>query len=264
MPGKRRVVVFDSGIGGLNVLYECVRRVPCVNYYYISDSTNVPYGNKSKEQITQLTLNALKAVDEIKPSALVVACNTVTANCIEILRCKYSFPVIGVQPAIKSALQTCDDCLVLATAATVQSKAFAELMLKYGNAHVRAYACVKLAEYIENNVLNLPSQLPDGLLPDEKPLCVVLGCTHYSFVKQQIAAKYGCVVEDGIGAVGDHFAKKLGTVSHFLPPLGKIDHFGVKVSNITFLGDNRGKNSQIFKSLNKNKCSKMLNVIIKN
>lgn len=264
MLGKRRVVVFDSGIGGLNVLYECVRRVPYINYYYISDNANVPYGNKSKEEITRLTLNALKVVDKIKPSALVVACNTVTANCIGVLRNKYSFPVIGVQPAIKSALQMCDDCLVLATVATVQSKAFADLMLKYGNAHVRAHACVRLAEYIENNILNLPSQLPSGLLPEVKPSCVVLGCTHYSFVKQQIAAKYGCVVEDGIGAVGDHFAKKLGTDSHFLPPLGKIDHFGEKVSNITFLGADSGKNSQIFKSLNKNKCLKMLNLIIKN
>lgn len=264
MHGKRRVVVFDSGIGGLNVLYGCVCRVPSINYYYISDSGNVPYGNKTKEEITQLTLNALKVVDEIKPSALVVACNTVTANCIELLRSKYSFPVIGVQPAIKTALKTHDDCLILATASTVQSEAFSELMLKYGNAHVRACACVGLADYIENNVLNLPNELPDGLLPEANPSCVVLGCTHYSFAKEQIAAKYGCVVEDGVGPVCDHFAKMLGTVSHFLPPLGKIDHLGEKMSNITFLGSNSGKNSQIFKSLNKNKCSKMLNLIIKN
>lgn len=254
---KRRIVVFDSGIGGLNLLNECVKRVSDADYFYISDSDNVPYGNKSQGEILSLTLNALRAADEISPSALVIACNTVTANCIEELRRRYPFPIVGVQPAIKTALESHDDCLVLATNATAQSEGVARLIKKYGRGRVCVRGCERLAQYVEENVFNLPSVLPKDLLPQGKYASVVLGCTHYSFVKRQIALRYECEVFDGNSAVADHFAKILGMNDHFLPLIGKIDHFAKKVPKITFLGGNVEKNSQIFKIINKNKRSNM-------
>ncbi|MDE7083895.1 MAG: glutamate racemase, partial [Clostridia bacterium] len=67
------VVVFDSGIGGLNLLCACAASVPCAQYYYISDGAHVPYGNRPPEEILRLTLAALDGINDLKPSALVVA-----------------------------------------------------------------------------------------------------------------------------------------------------------------------------------------------
>lgn len=254
---KRNVVVFDSGIGGLNLLYECAVRVREVDYYYVSDSANMPYGNRSREEILALTLNALKSAEALNPVALVLACNTVTANCIESLRARYAFPVIGVQPAIKSVAGLTDNCLILATNATVKSDEFNRLLSKYDLSNVSVRGCDDLAKYIEDNVFNLPKLLPDGLLPDVEADCVVLGCTHYAFVKSQIAAKYGCSVIDGIGGTADHYAKILGTVDHLTPFLGEISHSNKKAVNITFLGDDFEKNSQIFRNIYKNNCLKL-------
>lgn len=264
MVTKRKcVVVFDSGIGGLNLLYECALRVRDVDYYYVSDSENMPYGNRDRDEILSLTLNALKVVDKINPIALVLACNTVTANCIESLRARYSFPVIGVQPAIKSVTGASENCLILATNATVKSAEFNRLLNKYNTSCACAKGCDALAKYVEDNIFNLPKVLPKGLLPDVKADCVVLGCTHYAFVKAQIAANYKCAVIDGIGGTADHFAKILGTVDHFTPLLGKNSHFHKKTVKITFLGGDFEKNSQIFKKYYINKCSIMSNNFIK-
>lgn len=254
---KKCVVVFDSGIGGLNILYECALRVRDVDYYYTSDSAHMPYGNKKKDEILSLTLNALKVVEELEPIALVIACNTVTANCIKELRARYSFPIIGVQPAIKSAAELGERCLILATNATVASEEFNKLLNKYNLLYASVWGCDKLAKYVEDNIFNLPTSIPEGLLPDVKADCVVLGCTHYAFISHQISAYYGCQIIDGAGGTADHFAKIVGTNNHSKPLLGKFSHFGRKVANITFLGEDAEKNSQIIKIIHKNKCLKM-------
>ncbi|MGN0807579.1 MAG: glutamate racemase [Candidatus Coproplasma sp.] len=254
---KKRVVVFDSGIGGLNILYECALRVRDVDYYYISDSANMPYGNKDSDEILSLTLNALKVVEELKPIALVIACNTVTANCIKALRARYSFPIVGVQPAIKSAADLGERCLILATNATVKSEEFNNLLRKYDLPYGSVWGCDKLAKYVEDNIFNLPTSIPEGLLPDVKADCVVLGCTHYAFISKQISTYYQCRILDGAGGTADHFAKIIGTNDHSKPLLGKFNHAGRKMVNITFLGEDAEKNSQIIKIIHKNKCLKM-------
>ncbi|MGN0812850.1 MAG: glutamate racemase [Candidatus Coproplasma sp.] len=260
---KRNVVVFDSGIGGLNLLYECALRVRWVDYYYVSDSEHMPYGNRSREEILTLTLNALKAAEKLNPAALVLACNTVTANCIDVLRARYAFPVIGVQPAIKSVSALCDNCLILATNATVNSEEFKKLLYKYNKVNVNVKGCDGLAKYVEENIFNFPDTIPQGLLPDVKVDCVVLGCTHYSFISSQISAYYACPVMDGIGATADHFAKILGIDDHLTPLLGKNRHFSSKTVNITFLGADNEKNSQIFRTIIKNKRLNMSDNFIK-
>ncbi|MGN0805224.1 MAG: glutamate racemase [Candidatus Coproplasma sp.] len=243
---RKCAVVFDSGIGGLNLLYECAKRTPSVHFYYVSDNANVPYGNRSKEELLSLTYNALKGIENLRPLALVVACNTVTANCIESLRSDFSFPVVGIQPAIKQAVEVGGRCVVLATEATVKSVALKKLAERYGN-NIYPIACKDLASYIEKNILDLPPILPQGLLPNVCADSVVLGCTHYSFVKKQIESFYRCPVFDGTGATADHFAKIIGTNNHFSPHLGIVDHKAIKKFKITFDGGNSVLNSQIFK-----------------
>lgn len=243
------VFVFDSGIGGLNLLCECALRVSGVRYYYVSDNANVPYGNKSADEIYRLTLQALDGIQKYNPAALVVACNTVTARCIDRLREKYGFPVIGIQPAVKQAAAVGGRCLVLATEATVESKAFSSLLSRFGDTEFVVDGCKDLARYIESNIFNLPQKLPSGLLPDEKVDSVVLGCTHYVYIERQIAEHYSCPVFDGIAGTADHFAEILGIVDHFDTFSGKTDHCALKQLKINFLVGDMVKNKQIFKKL---------------
>lgn len=243
------VFVFDSGIGGLNLLYECARRAPDLRYYFISDNDNVPYGNKSAEEIYRLTRNALKGIEGYNPAALVVACNTVTANCIKRLRAEYSFPVIGIQPAVKPAAKLGGRCLVLATESTVRSASFSSLVSRCGGAEFKVAGCRELAGFIEKNIFDLPASLPKGLLPDEKADSVVLGCTHYAFVKKQIEEFYSCPVFDGVIGTANHFLEILGMTDHFNTLSGKTDHSMNLKYKITFLGGDINKNSAIFSKL---------------
>lgn len=250
---KRAVVVFDSGIGGLNLLYECAKRMPRARYFYASDNDNVPYGNRSAEEILSLTLKTLEGIERLNPALLAVACNTVTARCIESLRQRFSFPVVGIQPAVKQAEEVGGRCLVLATEATVNSQAFKNLLKKFAPEEAVTVACHGLADYIEKNIFSLPERLPDGLLPEIKVDSVVLGCTHYAFVKRQIERLYHCPVFDGMAGTADHCAKICGTSDHLSPFTGKTDHLCYNKLQITYLAGNRAKNEQILKYLFANK-----------
>ena len=249
--GRREIsaIVFDSGIGGLNLLCACARLRPDVHYYYVSDNTNVPYGNRSGDEIFELVIKALDGIEALDPSALVVACNIVTAQCIDRLRARYSFSVIGIQPAVKQAAKTGGRCLVLATESTVNSEAFKNLLARFAPPDTVAVGCVGLAEYVEQNIYALPEELPQGLLPDETADCVVLGCTHYAFASEQIKRRYNCPVYDGIEGTARHFYDILGKNVHFYPQTGIFDHQTVKKFKITYLRGDCVKNKQIFEYL---------------
>ena len=246
LTAERCAVFFDSGIGGLNLLYQCVKRLPGLKYYYIADNYNVPYGNKSADEIYSLVSNALSGIERLKPLALVVACNTVTAQCIAEFRNRYDFPVIGIQPAVKQAAEVGGRCVVLATSSTVNSKAFENLAARFPNIDMRVHECKTLAAFVEDNIFNLPKRLPLGLLPEENADSVVLGCTHYVYVKRQIEERYKCPVFDGISGTADHFAKIVGMADHNYAFLGKNDHLHYGKPKIVFLGGNIDKNSAIF------------------
>lgn len=245
----KSVVVFDSGIGGLNLLCACAARVPHAHYYYISDEQNVPYGNRPPEEITRLTFSALDGIEELNPAALVVACNTVTANCIDELRHGFAFPVVGIQPAVKPAAARGGKCLVLATNATVKSQAFLNLVKRYAPADTKAVGCEGLAAYVERNILSLPEVLPEGLLPDIPADSVVLGCTHYTFVKRQIEARYNCPVFDGTEGTATHFSEIMGMVDHVEVKNGDFRPPVEKQLKITYKCQNSDKYAQIMKCL---------------
>ena len=250
---NRTAVVFDSGIGGLNLLSACASRVTDIDYFFISDNRNVPYGNRTGEEIYILVQRALEGVEELNPAALVIACNTVTARCIEVLRKRYSFPVVGIQPAVKQAAKIGGKCLVLATEATVESPSFLNLIATQLPPEMQTQTeiagCKHLAEYIEKNIFSLPKLLPRGLLPEVKADSVVLGCTHYAFVKKQIEEYYNCSVFDGIEGTATHFAEIVVTGDNYCPLLGKTDHLSDIKPKITFLRGNNAKNRAFFEKM---------------
>lgn len=233
------VCVFDSGIGGLNLLKECAKKLPATDLVYVADNYNVPYGNLPHERIEQLAIAAFDRIEKLNPAAAVAACNTVTAECIKTLRERYSFPIIGIQPAVKPAQKVGGKCLVLATEATVKSASFKALLKECAPADTTVYPRPELARFIEQNIMFLPDSLPHGLLPDIKADSVVLGCTHYIFVKKHIESKYGCPVFDGV----------VGTVDHLVTILGKTDHQTDESRKITFIGGNFAKNSSVYSKI---------------
>ncbi|MGN0818515.1 MAG: glutamate racemase [Candidatus Coproplasma sp.] len=242
----RPVCVFDSGIGGLTLFAECVKKYKNTDFAYFADNYNVPYGNLPPERICSLTERIFEKIARFNPCAVVIACNTATATCADRLRKRYDFPVLGIQPAVKPAAEHGGKILVLATQATVNSASFAKLIARYGTEKTVVRACPNLAEYIERNVALYPDIDVSGFLPDVEADCVVLGCTHYTFVKNAIAKRYGCAIFDGIA----------GTVDHLKPFLGIDDHTALNQQKIAFIGGNYDKNREIYRRLNQNSTDK--------
>jgi glutamate racemase len=143
---------------------------------------------------------------------------------------------VGIQPAIKQATSLYSQVAVLATCATVKSASFQSLMARYGRGRALAFPCPQLAEEIERNIYNLGKINLSDLLPTTNPKAVVLGCTHYAFLKREIANYYNCPVFDGM----------LGTADHLCTLLGITDHQPQNCPKVTFIGGDSGKNNEIF------------------
>ena len=196
---KLPVAVMDSGVGGLCVLHELRRVLPCEELLYFGDSGYAPYGEKEPSELTAHILQeAERLLGECK--ALVLACNTATALVAEELRRRHpDVPIVGMEPALKPALGVCEDprVLVMATPLTLREEKFAELMQKYGKIAtvmpLPAPEIVKMVEAGAENTPELDAYLRDLLAPYRTPApdAVVLGCTHFPFVKEQILRALG-------------------------------------------------------------------------
>ena len=212
MPDCRApVAVFDSGLGGISVLRELVRTLPRENYLYFGDSLHAPYGTKTPQEVISLSLQAADRLLSQGAKALVVACNTATSAAIRTLR--KTFPelaIVGTEPAIKPAVERHPGgrILMLATAMTVQEEKFQRLKAQYDDqAQIIPIACSGLMEYVEQGILRgaeVEGYLLDKLEPYLKvPIdAVVLGCTHYPFLRGAIRRIVGRRPEIIDGSIG--------------------------------------------------------------
>lgn len=206
---------FDSGLGGLTVLETCAERLQGLPIYYYGDNSRAPYGNLPAEKISAYAAEAFDVFASLKVSAAVIACNTVTAVCAEAFRKKYPFPIVGAEPAVMPAARKGGEVFVLATRATVESERFKKLCLRakreYPRVLLRAFACDSLAGAIEERLFDESHHRPfdfSPFFPSGKPDSVVLGCTHYVFLKKQAENFYRCPVYDG----NEGIARELVTV----------------------------------------------------
>ena len=212
MPDCRApVAVFDSGLGGISVLRELVRTLPRENYLYFGDSLHAPYGTKTPQEVVDLSLQAADRLLSQGAKALVVACNTATSAAIRTLRKTYpELAIVGTEPAIKPAVERHPGgrILMLATAMTVQEEKFQRLKAQYDDqAQIIPIACSGLMEYVEQGVLRgaeVEGYLLDKLEPYLKvPIdAVVLGCTHYPFLRGAIRRIVGRRPEIIDGSIG--------------------------------------------------------------
>lgn len=191
---------FDSGVGGLSVMREAISIMPNENFIYFGDSKNAPYGIKALNEVKKLTLDAVEFLLEKGVKAVVVACNTATSAAIEDIRNKYKdMIVIGIEPALKPAikLNKKGNIIIMATPMTLREKKFKFLMDKYKNeAEIVSLPCAGLVEFIEQGVLE-GKQLEDYLKEKFEPYLdnyigsIVLGCTHYPFIKKALSNVVG-------------------------------------------------------------------------
>lgn len=191
------VLVFDSGIGGLSIYNEIYNKIPYLRYIYAFDNEMFPYGDKSSEFLIKRVSHIIDTIIESYSIDLaVIACNTASTICLPSLRSKFSFPIVGVVPAIKPAsIITKNKCIgLLATKATIQRAYTSNLIKEFApDCNVKLLGLSELAYIAENKLqgidvdmqqlemlmqpwLNLP------VIPDT----IVLGCTHYPFIKDEL------------------------------------------------------------------------------
>ncbi len=187
--------VFDSGVGGVSVLKEMRRLMPNENYIYLGDSKNAPYGTKSREEILHHAVSCADYLADKGVKAVVVACNTATSVCIAPIREKYShMPVVGIEPAIKPALECADNSViaVMATPLTLKEDKFTKLVESNGaSSRIIPLPCAGLMEIVERGLSDKTEayEYLDKLFKSiKKPDAVVLGCTHYPFLKGVITS----------------------------------------------------------------------------
>ncbi|MDO4547583.1 MAG: glutamate racemase [Clostridia bacterium] len=190
---ERCIGVFDSGVGGISVLKCLVDVLPNEKYIYYGDTKNAPYGDRSAAEILALTRSCVDKLLSIGIKALVIACNTATAAAVFTLRQQMNIPIIGMEPALKPAAldRLFGNILVMATQATLSLDKFKTLMEKYGQ-HALLCPCPGLMEFAERGETNsrsLDEYLENRLAPyrNMNIESVVLGCTHYVFLKDAIA-----------------------------------------------------------------------------
>ena len=182
--------VFDSGVGGISALQAMIRILPQENFIYYGDTANAPYGTKKTEEVIECVRQVTRHLTDLHIKALVIACNTATGAAAYTLRRELTIPVIGMEPALKPAseIRKNGDVLVLATPLTLHQEKFNNLMEKYGEGAVRV-PCTGLMELVEQeNWQGAETYLRDLFCKYDlqKVDAVVLGCTHYVFLKDMI------------------------------------------------------------------------------
>ncbi len=234
--------VFDSGVGGISVLQHIHSLLPHEHLIYVADSKHAPYGSKTPAEITERCFILADYLIAKNIKALVVACNTATAAAIDAMREKYTlpdfnFPIIGMEPAVKPAAEASNNGVigVLATVGTLKSAQFAALLESYGrNVKVVTQACVGLVECIERGEINTPNtqaliQQYCAPLLAEGADTIVLGCTHYPFVREVIRDAVGKNVSliDTGAAVANQLKRQLqeSDLLRDLDQQGRVEFF---------------------------------------
>ncbi len=187
--------VFDSGVGGISVLKELLKQMPNEDYLYFGDSVNAPYGTKPLAHVRELTFRNIEMLLNKGAKAIAVACNTATSAAVADLRRMYpELPLVGIEPAIKPAVlhKEGSRIIVMATPMTLRLDKFKRLVDTYKDrAEIIPLACPGLMEFVESGNLlgeDLHRYLTELFwsVDNEKIDSIVLGCTHYPFVKAAI------------------------------------------------------------------------------
>lgn len=221
--------VFDSGLGGLSVLHEMRKLMPAEDFIYVADSGHVPYGDKPPEYINERCVHIGAFLVSHNAKAIVIACNTASATGIMPLRNRWPhIPVVGMEPAVKPATAATKSKVVgvLATVGTLKSARFAALLDRFAKeVEVVMQPAPGLVECVERGDLTskatreLVASFVNPLL-EKKVDVIVLGCTHYPFLRKvigDIAGPNVALIDTG-AAVARQVMRKLGEIDLLCDP----------------------------------------------
>ena len=193
MTNSNPIGLFDSGIGGTSIWQEIHNLLPNENTIYLADSKNAPYGQKSKEEIIDLSFKNTEFLLNHNAKMIVVACNTATTNAIKELREKFKIPFIGIEPAIKPAANNSKTQTIgiLATKGTLNSELFNKNVEKFHETTIIEQVGFNLVKLIENGEMyseEMTYLLQQYLTPMIQANIdyLVLGCSHYPYLIPQI------------------------------------------------------------------------------
>lgn len=210
---ERPIGFFDSGVGGISVLKESLKVLPSEDFVYFGDSLNAPYGTKSVNEVKKLTFKAVDFLIEKGVKVVVIACNTATSAAIDELRKQYrDIPIIGIEPALKPAVAVSKgkSVIIMATPMTLTEKKFDKLMKLYNKeVDIIPLPCAGLVEFIENGIIEGDEikEYLEGKLKEFRHLdvaAIVLGCTHYPFIRKELMKIVGektIIIDGSIGTV---------------------------------------------------------------
>ena len=250
MDVKEYTLMIDSGVGGLSVLALARKKMPEENFLFFADAANAPYGDKKPEEIRDLLHKIIRKTAEKNIKAILIACNTATSAAASVLREELEIPVLGVEPALKPAvLNTTGQVIVLATRLTIREEKFRNLLAQYQEGrNIVPLSCPGLMEIVEKDPegSEAAQYLQDILAPyRDSAEAVVLGCTHYIFLRPLIAGLFPDLrVFDGNEGVTNHLI-------HVLESRGKAGGEGMTEIDCSFTDP--GQKQQYLE-----KCERML------
>lgn len=235
-----KIGFFDSGIGGLTVLGQALKILPFADYIYYADIEHVPYGEKTRNEVKQYVTKAMEYMAKQKVDAVVIACNTATSVAVSDMRRNFPFPIIGMEPAVKPAVDYCKEknkkVLVLATSLTLREEKLHQLIHKLDAADkVDTMALGGLVEFAEQFEFDTP-EVYEYLRKQFESLevtdydAIVLGCTHFPLFKK--ALKQFLAEETVI------FDGAVGTINYLLDILNQKGFAPSKEDKIKFVTSN--------------------------
>nr|WP_232037619.1 glutamate racemase [Candidatus Erwinia haradaeae] len=226
-----KVVIFDSGVGGLSIYHEIYKILPNLHYLYVFDNVVFPYGEQSEKKTIQRVVSIITAVSRFyQLSLVVIACNSASIVSLPALRSRFVFPIVGVVPAIKPAAKLTRNGVlgILATRGTVRRSYTNELLSRFAGAcSITMLGSKELVELTESKLRGniVPSKtikriLRPWLTMSAPPDTVVLGCTHFPLIREELknALPKGTKLIDSGEAIARRIECLLGNTLHAIGP----------------------------------------------
>ena len=226
-------MVYDSGVGGLNVFYRLVEAFPNVRFDYLSDGSHCPYGDRCLDEILSLTVDVMSRFIAGGYDGAIIACNTLSTNVLDLIGEKFGLPVFGVLPPALKGEKIALFCTPLTAASPVVTAI---------RSNVSVFPLKGLAADVERNVFDL-DKVSLSTLPEGDFKAVILGCTHYIYMKRCFMKKYpNSTIYDGVDETIGELRRFLGhdvfSVTTELPPKNPTPD--------NFIGDDKMRNYAVF------------------
>jgi glutamate racemase len=227
---QQAIAVLDSGVGGLTVVKEVMRQLPQEKIIYFGDTARTPYGPRSTEEVRLFTKQIVDYLTQFQPKLLVIACNTATAAALDYIRAVVNIPVVGViHPGARAAIKTTRIGIVgvIGTEGTIRSHAYVNA-LKQLSPHIQVLqlACPSFVPLVEKGLFDTQETKQEVIntldpLRKERMDCLILGCTHYPFLRNTISKVMGSKV--ALISSADETAREISTVLYHHGQLATAD-----------------------------------------